>query len=203
VERARFCCHSSPAVEYHALRSAGSEYEVHFSTTIDQWSRRHFQPEVRRTNPYDLAIYVNDLVVSTWIILSILEKIGIDYFNRAFSTRPVHLMCSMSTRRKLYYRHRKRSDSDARCYDVLLQRGWHRVTLPLPIPVLQQDYARFRISTASSTMSAYGTDDSWAIDNGNSSKLYERNVNLISVAFIGRCFRGCSGHGWCQLNSCR
>jgi hypothetical protein len=26
---------------------------------------------------------------------------------------------------------------------------------------------------------------------------------MISLVFIGQCSRACSGHGWCQFNSCR
>jgi hypothetical protein len=52
---------------------------------------------------------------------------------------------------------------------------------------LQQDYIRFRISTPSSAISAYSTSNSWAIEK----------------VFIGECARACSGHGWCQFNSCR
>ncbi|CAF4678933.1 unnamed protein product [Rotaria sp. Silwood1] len=70
---------------------------------------------------------------------------------------------------------------------ILPTSGWHRITLPLPIATLQQEYIRFRINTPSFTMSAYSTSNSWAIDK----------------VFIGRCPRACSGRGWCQLNSCR
>ncbi|CAF0939143.1 unnamed protein product [Adineta ricciae] len=70
---------------------------------------------------------------------------------------------------------------------VLPSSGWHRVTLPLPMSILQQEYTRFRISASPYSVSAYSPSDPWAIDQ----------------VFIGRCFRGCSGHGWCQLNLCR
>ncbi|CAF4418864.1 unnamed protein product, partial [Rotaria sp. Silwood2] len=70
---------------------------------------------------------------------------------------------------------------------ILPTSGWHRITLPLPIATLQQEYIRFRINTPSFAMPAYSISNSWAIDK----------------VFIGRCPRACSGHGWCQLNSCR
>jgi hypothetical protein len=44
-----------------------------------------------------------------------------------------------------------------------LNRDWHRITLPLPMATLQQEYIRFRLSTPSSVISKY----SWAIDRGN------------------------------------
>ncbi|CAF4652472.1 unnamed protein product, partial [Rotaria sp. Silwood2] len=69
---------------------------------------------------------------------------------------------------------------------ILPTSGWHRITLPLPIATLQQEYIRFRINTPSFAMPAYSISNSWAIDK----------------VFIGRCPRACSGHGWCQLNSC-
>ncbi|CAF0744576.1 unnamed protein product [Adineta steineri] len=65
--------------------------------------------------------------------------------------------------------------------------GWHRITLPLPMAILQQEYTRFRISTSLFSMSSYSTSNSWALDK----------------VFIGQCFRACNGHGWCQFNSCR
>ncbi|CAF5207757.1 unnamed protein product, partial [Rotaria magnacalcarata] len=65
--------------------------------------------------------------------------------------------------------------------------GWHRITLPLPIATLQQEYIRFRVNSGAYTMSAYSTNNVWAIDK----------------VFIGKCPRACSGHGWCQYGSCR
>ncbi|CAF1557438.1 unnamed protein product, partial [Rotaria sordida] len=70
---------------------------------------------------------------------------------------------------------------------ILPTSGWHRIILPLPIATLQQEYIRFRITTPLFAMPVYSTSNSWAIDE----------------VFIGRCPRVCSGHGWCQLNSCR
>ena len=48
-----------------------------------------------------------------------------------------------------------------------LSSGWHRITLPLPLATLEQDYIRFRVSTPPSGISPYPIDDSWAIDTGN------------------------------------
>ncbi|CAF4415321.1 unnamed protein product, partial [Adineta steineri] len=42
--------------------------------------------------------------------------------------------------------------------------GWHRITLPLPMAILQQEYTRFRISTSLFSMSSYSTSNSWALD---------------------------------------
>ncbi len=44
-----------------------------------------------------------------------------------------------------------------------LYSGWHRVTLPLPLAALQQEYIRFRMSTPASVIPTY----SWAIDQGS------------------------------------
>ena len=82
--------------------------------------------------------------------------------------------------------------------------GWHRVILPLPLATLQQNQIRFRISTPPTSTSSYSTSDSWAIEKGNQSTYILRCMQMDPmIVFIGQCVRACSGHGWCQFNSCR
>ncbi len=77
------------------------------------------------------------------------------------------MMYNMFIHLKLFYHHRKNL-SEIFFFDVfILYSGWHRITLPLPMATLQQEYIRFRISTPPSAISAYSTSNSWAIDKGN------------------------------------
>ena len=104
-----------------------------------------------------------DYLVLILNILLILARIGIYYYNHVFSIHRVQLMFNMFILRRSSYRHRK-NFSPVIDLDVLgLNRGWHRVTLPLPMATLQQKYIRFRLSTPPSAIPTY----SWAIDRGN------------------------------------
>jgi hypothetical protein len=70
---------------------------------------------------------------------------------------------------KLSYHHRKNLSrkSISLFFIFILYSGWHRITLPLPMATLQQEYIRFRISTPPSAISTYSTSNySWAIDKG-------------------------------------
>jgi len=73
------------------------------------------------------------------------------------------MMFNMFILRKLSYHLRKNFSSEIDFMIFSLNRDWHRITLPLPMATLQQEYIRFRLSTPSSVISKY----SWALDRGN------------------------------------
>lgn len=64
--------------------------------------------------------------------------------------------------RKLSYLHRKILFLFSKKNSIFLISEWHRLTLPLPLATLQQNYIRFRISTPSYVQ----ITEPWAIDRG-------------------------------------